>query len=318
METSIVKTVANRGLTGGRARPSMAYLSRIDWLCAFGLTFYHLVALLAVLPWLFSWIGVALVVLGIYLFGTLGINLCFHRLLTHRGAKCPRWLEHTLVVLAVCCVQGTPARWVAVHRRHHEHSDDPHDPHSPLFGFLWSHIGWLLLRNEEFTRLGIHERYAKDILRDPFYARLESGAFSAFVILLSWAVFFLGGLVSDLLAGGSVPQALRFGVSILVWGVFVRTVVVWHITWSVNSVTHLWGYRNYATNDASRNNVIVALLSTGEGWHNNHHADPRSARHGHAWWEVDVTYLTIGLLVRLGLARKIIMPRAASARIQCR
>jgi fatty-acid desaturase len=131
-------------------------------------------------------------------------------------------------------------------------------------------------------------------------------------------VFFLGGLASDLLAGGSIPQALRFGVSILVWGVFVRTVVVWHITWSVNSVTHLWGYRNYATNDASRNNVIVALLSTGEGWHNNHHADPRSARHGHAWWEVDVTYLTIGLLVRLGLARKIIMPRAASARIQCR
>ena len=112
----------------------------------------------------------------------------------------------------------------------------------------------------------------------------------------------------ELALGGSVAQALQFGLSLLVWGVFVRTVLVWHSTWAVNSVAHIWGYRNYETDESSRNNAIVAILSNGEGWHNNHHAYPRSARHGHKWWELDVTWLTIKLLARLGLARRVMLP----------
>src|SRR5580692_7895555 len=114
----------------------------------FGLALYHALALLAFVPWFFSWTGVVLAVLGIYVFGVLGINLGYHRLLTHKGFVCPKWLEHGFAVLGVCCLQGSPSRWVATHRRHHEHADDEPDPHSPIMGFLWAHIGWVLVKNE--------------------------------------------------------------------------------------------------------------------------------------------------------------------------
>ena len=123
-------------------------------------------------------------------------------------------------------------------------------------------------------------------------------------------VFFGFGFLIEIFRGRKYIEAAQFGLSLLVWGVFVRTVLVWHITWSVNSVAHLWGYRNYATDEGSRNNIVVGLLSNGEGWHNNHHADPRSARHGHRWWELDVTWLTIRFLMVLGLARNVITPSA--------
>ena len=120
---------------------------------------------------------------------------------------------------------------------------------------------------------------------------------------------FRGGLcLSSQLTGGSSAEAAQFGLSLMVWGAVLRTVVVWHITWSVNSVTHVWGYRNYNTPDVSRNNALVALLASGEGWHNNHHADPRSARHGHKWWEIDLTWLAIRLLMVLGLAKNVAVP----------
>ena len=109
-------------------------------------------------------------------------------------------------------------------------------------------------------------------------------------------------------AGWGLAAAVQFGASLLIWGVFVRTVVVWHITWSVNSLAHLWGYRTYETGEQSRNNWFVALISNGEGWHNNHHADSRSARHGHRWWEIDVVYATIWLLEAVGLARAVCLP----------
>jgi len=230
-------------------------------------------------------------------------------MLTHRGLVCPKWLEHAFAVLAVCSMQDTPARWVAVHRRHHEHSDRQDDPHSPLVNFFWGHVGWMLAENRDLVRLGIYDRYAKDILRDPFYRNMERTPLYPAILLGSWLVFFLGGFAADLLeGGGSLSDALQFGASLLIWGVFVRTVVVWHITWSVNSFAHLWGYRNYETGEQSRNNWIVALISNGEGWHNNHHADSRSARHGHRWWEVDVVYLTIRLLEMAGLARNVCRP----------
>jgi fatty-acid desaturase len=296
--------------------PSMARLPlpaavnrrRIVWPYAIAVGVYHLVALLALLPWFFSRTGVALVILGLYVFGTLGINLCYHRLLTHRGLVCPKWLEHLFAILAVCCMQDTPARWVAVHRRHHEHADRQDDPHSPLVDFFWGHVGWMLVENRDLVRLGIYDRYAKDILRDPFYRRMERTPLYPAILFGSWAVFFLGGFAADLLSGGTLAEAAQFGTSVLIWGVFVRTVVVWHITWSVNSAAHLWGYRSYETGEQSRNNWLVALISNGEGWHNNHHADPRSARHGHSRWEIDVVFATVWVLERLGLAMDVWRP----------
>jgi len=285
--------------------PVAVDLRRMVWSYAITVGLYHLVALLAVLPWFFSWTGVVLAVAGVYVFGGLGINLCYHRLLTHRGLVCPKWLEHSFAILGVCSMQDTPARWVAVHRRHHEHSDRQEDPHSPLVNFLWGHVGWMLVENRELVRLRIYDRYAKDVLVDPLYRRLERTLLYPIIILLSWAVFFLGGVAADLLSGGSAAEAAQFGASLLIWGVFVRTVVVWHITWSVNSAAHLWGYRNYETGERSRNNWVVAILTSGEGWHNNHHADPRSARYGHRWWEIDLIFAFIRVLESLGLARNV-------------
>jgi fatty-acid desaturase len=290
------------------ALPATVSLRRIAWFPAAFLVSYHLLALLALMPWFFSWTGVILAIAGDYVFGVLGINLCYHRLLAHRGLRCPKWFEHTLAILGFCCLQDTPARWVAVHRRHHQHADEQPDPHSPLVNFLWAHMGWIVVENRELDRLGIYERYARDILRDPFYKRLERNLWQLWIILISWAVFFFGGFAASLLLGGTTMEAVQFGLSLLVWGVFVRTVAVWHQTWAVNSIAHLWGYRNYATDEDSRNNIFVGLISNGEGWHNNHHADPRSAKHGHRWWEIDTTYLTIRLLVLIGLARDVALP----------
>src|SRR4051812_1365342 len=241
-------------------RPAAVDRHRIVWSYAITVGIYHLVALLALLPWFFSWTGVVLVVLGLYIFGTLGINLCYHRLLTHRGLVCPKWLEHAFAILAVCSMQDTPARWVAVHRRHHEHADRQDDPHSPLVTFLWGHVGWMLVENRDLVRLGIYERYAKDILGDPFYRKMERTLLYPAILLGSWAAFFLAGYLAGL-SGTSAASAAQFGASLLIWGVFVRTVIVWHITWSVNSLAHLWGYRSYETGEQSHNNWFVALIS---------------------------------------------------------
>jgi stearoyl-CoA desaturase (delta-9 desaturase) len=309
---SLTPATAHAG--GSRAKrrlpvPQLAQPLRLARIDAAAIAATHLVALLAFVPWLFSWTGLVVAFLGLYVFGTLGISLCFHRLLTHRSLACPKWLEHSLAILGLCCVQDTPARWVGIHRRHHEHADEQPDPHRPLAGFLWAHIGWMVYRNRDLTRLKLVSRYSKDILRDPFYARLEQNFRWVRVVLVSWLCFFGGGFFIELHLHGNGLQAAQFGLSILVWGVFVRTVLVWHITWAVNSVTHLWGYRNYETSDSSRNNVLIGLLSNGEGWHNNHHADPRSARFGRRWWELDVTWLTIRLLSGLGLVRKVVTSR---------
>jgi stearoyl-CoA desaturase (delta-9 desaturase) len=289
------------------AAPTTLAHGRVDWPYAISFAFYHLVALLAFWPWLFSWTGLGLALAGTYVFGTLGINLCYHRLLTHRSFDCPKWLEHALAILGVCCLQDTPARWVGVHRLHHQHSDEPPDPHSPLVTFLWGHVGWLLIPNHELSRMQLYERYAKDLLRERFYMNLERRFLWVWINLLQWVVFFVAGLVIGLIATGAAWAAsVQFALSVLVWGVFVRTVLVWHITWSINSVTHLWGYRNYDTDENSRNNLLIGYISNGEGWHNNHHAQPRAAAHGHKWWEFDVTYLTIQALQLAGLASKIV------------
>ncbi len=295
---------------GARRLPLPAAVNRrrVVWSYAATVGVYHLVALLALLPWFFSWTGVVLAVVGIYVFGGLGINLAYHRLLTHRGLVCPKWLEYSFVAIGVCCMQDTPARWVAVHRRHHQFSDQQDDPHSPLVSMFWGHVGWMMVENRDLTRLGIYDRYAKDILRDPFYRRLERTLLYPIIIVSSWAIFFSGGVVAALLSGDTLGHAAQFGASLLIWGVFVRTVVVWHTTWFVNSAAHLWGYQNYDTGDDSRNNWFVAFITSGEGWHNNHHADPRSARHGHRWWEIDLVFAFVRVLEAVGLASEVVRP----------
>jgi len=268
--------------------------------------FYHAVALLAFLPWLFNWGSVAVAVAGFYVFGTLGINLCYHRLLTHRSFQCPKWLERIFAILGVCCLQDTPARWVAVHRRHHQHSDEQPDPHSPLVSFFWGHMDWLVRKNTDLERLELYEHFAKDILRERFYFKLERNLNWVWINLIQWVVFYAVGFAIGWATDETWLDGVQLGLSLLVWGVFVRTVCVWHITWSVNSLSHMWGYRNYETDENSRNNIFVGLVSNGEGWHNNHHAQPRSAAHGHKWWEIDVTWITIWGLKQVGLAWNVV------------
>ena len=168
--------------------------TRLERTQVFGLALYHALAVLAFVPWFFSWTGVVLAVLGIYVFGVLGINIGYHRLLTHKGFVCPKWLEHGFAVLGVCCLQGSPSRWVATHRRHHEHADDEPDPHSPIIGFLWAHIGWVLVKNETMERDGLYRSYAKDILRDDFYAWIEDRRMWIWLNFVPWGVFFSGWL----------------------------------------------------------------------------------------------------------------------------
>jgi stearoyl-CoA desaturase (delta-9 desaturase) len=265
------------------------------------------------LPQFFTWTGVVVCLLGIFVFGMFGINLGYHRLLTHRGFRSPTWLEHTLVTLGVCNLQETPAFWVGMHRRHHQFADHDADPHSPGAGMWWAHIAWFLFERPGEERPVITARYAADVLRDPYYAWLERGG-AYVVVLFTWAACFLAGFGGALLSGDSLVNAAWFGASILVWGGWVRTVAVWHQTWLVNSVAHRWGYRNFPTDDDSRNNLLLGVLCYGEGWHNNHHADPRSAKHGRRWWELDVAWLTIRLLAALGLATDIVRPSRGMAK----
>lgn len=278
---------------------------RIRWSYATSIAVVHLLALTAFMPWFFTWSGAAVCFLGLYVFGTLGVNLCFHRLLTHRSFKCSKRTEHFLALLGVCCLQEGPARWVSIHRRHHQHSDEQPDPHSPLVTFLWGHMGWLIVENRDTDTFHLYQRYARDLVRQPFYLNMERSLNWLWVYTAHALLFAVAGFGAGWLLTGTVSGAAQFAASIVVWGVLVRTVLVWHITWSVNSLSHLFGYQSHDTGENSRNNWLVALLSNGEGWHNNHHADQRSAAHGHKWYEIDVTYLTILAMEKLGLASNV-------------
>ncbi|HTU25146.1 MAG TPA: fatty acid desaturase [Pirellulales bacterium] len=269
----------------------------------------HLAAMSVLVPWLFSWTGVILWVVGIYVYGGLGINIAYHRLLTHRSFKCPGWWERVLVIIAVCCLEDAPGSWVATHRLHHNDSDDQPDPHTPRAGFFWSHVGWLLLENSNIRTTSAYERFARDVLRDPFYMRLQRTLLPIWIYLSHAALYFAAGFVAAWAGGGDWLARLQWGLSLVAWGVLLRTVCVWHISWSVNSWAHVFGYRNYETGENSRNSWLVALLTSGEGWHNNHHIDPASASNWHRWWEVDPMYMVIRGMQLVGLASDVIRPR---------
>jgi len=289
--------------------PDTVQWGRIHWSYALTIAVIHLLALAAFVPWLFSWTGVIVMIVGVHVFGQ-AINICYHRQLTHRSFKTPRWLEHLFVLMALACLQDTPARWVATHRFHHQCSDEQPDPHSPLVNFLWSHVGWLVTHNDQMHSMAHYQKYARDVLADPFYMKLEKQPGIILVVYLLHALlYFLVGLGVVWLMEGALMAGVQFGLSLLVWGVIVRTVAVWHITWSVNSLTHLFGYRNYQTDENSRNNWLVALVTVGEGWHNNHHHDQTCASNQRRWWELDISYYEIKLLQWLGLARDVVPPR---------
>jgi len=267
---------------------------RYDWNVIIGITALHLVAVAA--PWTFTWSGLVIFFVLMWATAALGITLCYHRLLTHRSFATPKWVEYILTVIGTLNWQGGPIRWVGTHRLHHRDSDQPADPHSPRHGFTWAHVWWTMFKdNEGFKPLDA----ARDLQRDPVIAWLDKYFFIPQFVLMG-ILYGVGYAV-----GGNA-----LGLSWLVWGVALRTVVVYHGTWFVNSASHVFGYRNFETTDDSRNNWWVAALSFGEGWHNNHHAYQRSAAHGLRWWEIDLTYLTILFMARLGLATKIVLPES--------
>jgi stearoyl-CoA desaturase (delta-9 desaturase) len=289
--------------------PATVRLDRVVWLYAIPIVAIHLAALTALVPWFFTWTGLALAILGVPFYG-LGITLGYHRLLAHRSLVVPRWLEHGLALFAQCSLQDTPAKWVTVHRMHHAFSDERPDPHSPLVTFFWSHFYWLFYQNTATRTITSMQKYAHDILEDPFYMRLEKTYLGPSIYGVHLLMYLFAGTAIGWMSTGTALGALQFGLSLFVWGGLVRTVLGWHVTWSVNSLTHLFGYRNYETHESSRNNWFVALVGLGEGWHNNHHHDPAAASVWHRWWEFDLTYCVILLLKRLGLASKIIDPKA--------
>ena len=240
---------------------------------------------------------------AMYLLTALGITVGYHRMLTHRSFLAPKPVEYTLAALGSMAVQGPVISWVADHRKHHAHTDVEGDPHSPHVGHdggvggvlqgLWhAHVGWLLTEQGRAAR----RRYAPDLCEDRGM-RLINRQFH-------WLV--LAGLLLPALAGWALTGTLFGAATGLLWGGLVRVFLVHHVTWSVNSICHFLGTRRFDVDDESRNVFWLALPSLGESWHHNHHAFPRSARHGLRWWEIDVTGLVISGLARVGLARNVV------------
>jgi stearoyl-CoA desaturase (delta-9 desaturase) len=242
---------------------------------------------------MFSWTALATAVFLYWMAVGLGISMGYHRLHTHRSYKVPTALEYFFAVCGTLTLEGGPIFWVATHRLHHQNSDQAGDPHSPRDGGWWAHAGWILLGETKHNNTRLMSKYAPDLAKDRFYVWLNNYHWIPIVVL---------GVL--LLAFGGLPMIL--------WGVCFRVVFGLHATWLVNSATHMWGSRRFHTRDDSRNNWWVALLTFGEGWHNNHHAHPTSARHGLAWYEFDPTWITLKLLRRFGVARSIQVAKVTS------
>src|SRR5215831_569535 len=214
----------------------------------------------------FSW-GRLAAALVLYYFATgLGISMGYHRLHTHRSYKVPKWMEYFFAICGTLTLEGGPIFWVATHRLHHQFSDQPGDPHSPRDGAFWSHVGWILFGETNHNNTRVMSKYAPDLAKDRFYVWLNNYHWLPIVVLTA-ILYAIGGL------------------PLVLWANFLRIVFGLHATWAVNSATHMWGARRFATRDDSRNTWWVALISFGEGWHNNHHAHPTSARHGLTWYE---------------------------------
>lgn len=265
----------------------------INWGSIIWIALLHLGCLAA--PFYFTWEGLGLMVFLHWVTGCLGITLGFHRLLTHSSFQTWKPMRYLLATIGGFAGEGDVIEWVANHRQHHAHSDQEGDPHSPHDGTWWSHMWWLCWTFPSEAQHRHQKRWAPDLVKD------RGMVWVGRMFLPSQ--FLLGGaIMATGYALGGWPMAISF----LVWGVFVRMVAVLHVTWFVNSASHIWGYRNYETTDDSKNNWWVAILAYGEGWHNNHHAWPRMAPHGHRWWEFDLTFRIIRLMQWTGLAWNVV------------
>jgi len=260
-----------------------------------------------VLLWGVAFNGVHLAILGgMYIATALGITVGYHRFFTHRSFKTPRFMEIILLILGSMAVEGSVMQWVAVHRRHHQHSDDHDDPHSPhthgdgvlgmLRGMWHAHMGWIV-----GSRAPGLARYSQDLRKDKLIVWMNR-LFPLWVLL---------GLLIPALLGGLITMSWTGALLGFLWGGLVRVFCVHHVTWSINSVCHIWGTKPFRSNDESRNNAIFGVLAMGEGWHNNHHAFPTSARHGLRWWQIDFSYWVIWSMSKVGLARDVRIPSAS-------
>ncbi len=256
-------------------------LDRIRWDHFWGIGLLHVLCLAA--PFTFSWSALAVSVFLYWLACGLGISMGYHRLLTHRGFETSRAFYYLLAILGTLNFQGGPIHWVGIHRVHHRDSDTDDDPHSPRHGFLWAHVLWCVCHDPMDRDTSVA---AGDLKKDRFIVWLDKW-FVLPQFVLGVVLYFLGGW------------------SWVIWGVAVRTVFTYHTTWAVNSASHTWGYKNFETKDDSKNLWWVAALSWGEGWHNNHHAYQRSARHGLKWFELDFTWWSLVLLEKFGVVRKL-------------
>jgi stearoyl-CoA desaturase (delta-9 desaturase) len=239
---------------------------------------------------------------GMYLVSALGVTIGYHRLLTHRSFDTPRPVRYALAIMGQTAVQGPVIDWVADHRKHHAFTDEDGDPHSPhghggglkgaLHGLYHAHVGWLFETQGRADR----RRYARDLMDDPVMKRISKS-------FLANAAF---GLAVPFALGLVLTGSLSGGLTALLWGGLVRIFFLHHVTWSINSVCHFFGRRRFAVDDHSTNVFWLALPSLGESWHHNHHAFPRSARHGMRWWEIDLTGLIIAGMKRVGLASNVV------------
>lgn len=257
---------------------------RIVWRDLFIIISFHILIIPAI--FYFSWTNLAILLVGHWLVNGLGISLGYHRLLTHRSFKTPKWMEYFLTILGTMAVQSEPYKWVATHRIHHQFCETEKDPHSTRGGFWWAHFIWIFKGTGQDHDEATFQKYVPDLLKDKGQV-LIAKFFYVPIIISAILLFAFGGW-------GAV-----------LWGVAVRVIFGWHTTWFVNSLSHLFGKRRFETNDDSTNNWFVAFLTFGEGWHNNHHAQPSSARHGLAWYEFDMNWITIRIFEKFGWAEKI-------------
>jgi fatty-acid desaturase len=246
-------------------------------------------------PWCFSISGVVVAMFLLIATG-LGVTVGLHRLLAHRSFSTYGWLERTLATLGALAFQGGVVDWVAIHRLHHAHTDSDGDPHTPKDSFWRGYFLWLFRYDPRVADGSLKARYVKDLCKDPYMTFLEDWSIGLQVLLFV-VLYLVGEFVGH-----------NLGLSWAVYGVFVRVAALQQIAWLVNSVSHKWGYRTFATRDQSVNCWWLAYPALGEAWHNNHHAFPKSARFGLRWYELDLGFVAIRLLQSLYLAWDVIAP----------